>query len=312
MRTIFIINPKAGKGKNIDKLIEAIQNTASQLKHDIEIYKTKAVGDAERYVKNYCKQENDKEIRFIACGGDGTFNEVINGAIGSGKASVGIIPIGTGNDFCRNFENAGVFFSVKAQLRGTPIKCDAIRYTNHINGTQQVRYCANMFNIGFDCNVVDMTAPMKKMPLIAGSVAYALSVFIMLIKKKGADLKIELDGKTCHCGRLLLTSISNGAYCGGGVKSNPSASVNDGYMDINIINNMSRLSFLHKLPYYMKGTHSTLPNIEKLIFNRKCKYAVISPLNGTMRLCTDGEIADAGVVEFEIIHNAFNFIIPEK
>lgn len=312
MKTIFIVNPKAGKGKKTEELINSIKNSAAQLKSDIEIYITKSVGDAEDYVRNYCLRENNSQLRFIACGGDGTFNEVINGAIGNDNAAVGVLPMGTGNDFCRNFKNSGNFSSVKSQLQGIPVKCDAIRYINHLKGNHQIRYCANMFNIGFDCNVADMTASIKKIPFIRGALAYMLSVFIILIKKKGADLKIELDDKMCHCGQILLTSVSNGSYCGGGIKSNPNASINDGFMDVNIIHNISRLSFLQKLPYYMKGTHTKLPNIEKVIENKKCKRAVISPCNGSMRLCTDGEITDASVVEFEIIHNAFNFLIPSK
>ncbi len=84
-----------------------------------------------------------------------------------------------------------------------------------------------MFNIGFDCNVADMTANMKKKPFISGSLAYLLSIFVMLIKKKGAKLLIELDGEKKYCGPLL-TSLANGSYCGGGIKSNPLVSIKDG------------------------------------------------------------------------------------
>ena len=78
-----------------------------------------------------------------------------------------------------------------------------------------------MFNIGFDCNVADMTAKMKKKPLISGSMAYLFSIFAILIKKKGANLKIELDDIVKYEGPLLLTSLANGCFCGGGIKSNP-------------------------------------------------------------------------------------------
>ena len=131
-----------------------------------------------------------------------------------------------------------------------------------------------------------------------------------MIRKKGANLKLELDGTEYHKGPLLLTSIANGSFCGGGINSNPLAEVNDGYINVNVVYNISRMNFLSKLPFYMKGTHIKLKNIEKVIANKKCRKIRITPLNCNMRLCIDGEITDAGKTEFEIVPNALNFIVP--
>lgn len=306
MKTVFIINPKAGSEDKTNQLKEEI----NAVSNDAEIYITKAVGDAERFVREYCKSYGAS--RFIACGGDGTLGEVLNGTALCDGAEVGVIPLGTGNDFCRNFKDIADFKDIEAQINGKPKKCDAIFYRTVSEGKEKAGYCVNMFNIGFDCNVADMTAKMKKKPFISGSLAYLVSIFAILIKKKGANLKIELDGEEKHSGELLLTSIANGCFCGGGVKSNPLADINDGLMSVNIIYNISRLNFLTKLPFYMKGTHINLKNIEKVIFSTKCRKAVITPLDGTMRLCVDGEIINASKTEFEISHNAFNFVVPQK
>jgi diacylglycerol kinase family enzyme len=153
---------------------------------------------------------------------------------------------------------------------------------------------------------------MKKKPFISGSLAYLISIFAILIKKKGANLSLELDGKEKHKGPLLLTAISNGKFCGGGLKSNPLGVINDGFMDINIVYNISRLNFLTKLPFYIKGTHIKLKNIEKVIFSTKCKRIAVTPLNGKMRICVDGEIEDAERTEFEIVQGAFDFVVPSK
>ena len=134
----------------------------------------------------------------------------------------------------------------------------------------------------------------------------------MLVKKKGETLKIETDGVLKHDGELLLTSIANGSYCGGGIKSNPLAKVDDGFININIIKNVSRLKFIKLLPYYMKGTVLELPGIEKIIISEKCKKVTIIPASPKFRLCIDGEIEDAGEIEFEIVHNAFDFVVPSK
>ena len=325
-RNIFIVNPKAGQGKGNEKFTERIRTEADKLGIPVEIYTTAGVGDAEILarqiseevienikceIKENIKEDIKRETRIFACGGDGTLNEVLNGIIGNENISVGVIPIGTGNDFCRNFPEAGDFLDIAAQLNSRSAKCDAIRYSGLLAGRQQSRYCANMFNIGFDCNVVDLTATLKKYPLLAGSMAYLIAVFAILVKKKGANLKIEIDGETKHDGPLLLTAVANGSFCGGGVKSSPMARTDDGLMDINIIYNVKRAEFIKKFPYYSKGTHMELPDISKILYAAQAKKVVISPNEAAMRLCTDGEIVDAGRVEMEVVHEAFRFLIPQ-
>lgn len=303
MKTVFLVNPCAGQGNKAQIIIDRINKVSD---FDCDIYVTQAIGDATRYVREYIK--NSGPARFIACGGDGTFNEVLNGIELCEEAEVGIIPIGTGNDFQRNFD--GLFDDISAQINGNSIRCDAIKYTTETDCGIVTGYCANMFNIGFDCNVADMTASMKKKPFISGSVAYYLSILVNLIKKKGENLKIEIDGEVVHCGKLLLTSIANGCYCGGGIKSNPLASICDGKININIVKNVPRLKFLRLLPSYMKGTFLKIKNIEEILMSVGCKKIAVTPLNGKMRLCVDGEIIDAGKTQFEICHKAFNFVVP--
>ena len=310
MKTIFVINPKAGNGNSVEKLKNSIKEAIEHLKADAEIYLTKSVGDAKIFVDNQCKKYG--AARFIACGGDGTLSEVINGAVEHEGVEIGVMPIGTGNDFCRNFAFQDDFFDAEAQLKGESVKCDAIKYSTYVEGTEKTGYGVNMFNIGFDCNVADMTNVIKKKSSIFGSFAYIISIFVILIKKKGANLKVELDGNVKHKGKLLLTSIANGSFCGGGVMSNPLADVNDGFINLNIIRNVSRLRLLTLLPRYMKVTHIRIKNIEKIILNSRCKKVTVIPENNTMRLCIDGEITDAGKTEFSIVHNAFNFVIPNE
>ncbi|MBQ2614319.1 MAG: YegS/Rv2252/BmrU family lipid kinase [Clostridia bacterium] len=309
MKTIFVVNPKAGQGKEIPRMISAIETTARNLNADVEIYLTKAVGDGTRFVKEYCEQAG--AARFIACGGDGTLNEVLNGVMAFPDCEMGVIPMGTGNDFCRNFGNNHVFWDIAAQIQGKCIPCDAIRYRTWLCGEERAGYGINMFNIGFDCSVADMTAKMKEKPLISGSLAYLVSVFGNLIRKKVTHLKIEIDDEIAYEGALLLTSIANGSYCGGGMKSNPLASVRDGNLNINMIKNVSLLQFLKLLPRYMNGSFLSLPNIEKIISSVTCKKVTITPQSGTMCLCTDGEISDAGRTEFAVISDAFRFVVPQ-
>lgn len=315
MKTIFIINPKAGTGKNLDKRKDEITKMAAELGVEVGFYITKAVGDAEKFARLVCEETKvtnpDEELRLVACGGDGTVNEVLNGIMGYKNAVLGVVPIGTGNDFVRNFPENADFLDIGAQLQGYTMKSDVIKYSGVIDGKAQTRYCINMFNIGFDCNVADLTQTLKTYPLLSGSVAYLAAIVGMLVKKKGANLKVELDGEVVENGPLLLTAVANGGFCGGGVNSAPTASINDGVMDVNVIYDITRTKFLKKFPHYSKGTHMELPDIDDFLLFRQCKEAVITPLDGNMRLCVDGEIVDAGEVKMEMMPLAANVLVPK-
>lgn len=307
MKTIFIVNPKAGKGKNSEELVRKINAVSAEVSADTEVYYTTAVGDASRFVKEYCAKSG--AARFIACGGDGTLNEVVNGAIGYNGVEVGVVPVGTGNDFCRNFTGFD-FTDIKGQIFGESVKCDTIKYTTVVDNEKKTGYAVNMFNIGFDCNVADLMTDIKEKTFFSGSMTYFLSILINLIKKKGANLEVITDGEVKHKGALLLTALANGAFCGGGVNSNPKATVNDGFIDINIIKDVPRHRFITLLPHYMRGTFLRLKNIDKIIFTQKCKQAIIVPNTEKIRISCDGEIYDAGRIEFEIVPEAFDFVLP--
>lgn len=308
MKVVFIINPKAGKRNKVADIVESIKSVSVKLKADAEIYYTKAVGDATRFVENYCEKHG--KARFIACGGDGTLSEVLNGAINCSDAEIGVLPYGTGNDFCRNFKTDCDFKNIEHQILGESVKCDAIKYTTFSEEKEVSGYSVNMMNIGFDCKVADTTNAIKKKFSAVGSVAYFLSILITLIRKKTTNLKIELDGNAVWDGEVLLTCIANGSYCGGGINSNPTASVSDGFISVNIIKNVTRRKFISLLPHYMKGTFLKLRDIEKIILTKKCKKVSVTPYEKKIRMCNDGELTDAYKTEFEVVHNAFSFVIP--
>ena len=248
---------------------------------------------------------------FVACGGDGTLNEVLNGTRGFGNGVISVYPSGTGNDFVRNFPEAGDFKDPSAIVGGYEVLCDAIELSGVMDGKYQSRLCANMINIGFDANVVAKTIDVKKKTPFSGSAAYLAAVAATLIRKKGADLRIVADGETLADGEILLTSLANGSYCGGGVKSNPYASLQDGTIDLSVIRNVSRTKFLKLFPKYQKGVHLELPGIEEIITNLKAKEVTISPFNGTMTVSIDGEICHCQELIIKVIPGTFRFMEPQ-
>lgn len=332
MRHIFIMNPAAGKGKAGKVFLPKIIETSKRMGIDYQIHRTIAPGDAERFVKGRCETrkampEKDDILRFYVCGGDGTLNEVANGAYGYDNVEIAMIPAGTGNDFPRYFGDMKYFEDIEGQILGEARPVDLIRYetviANAVTGSLShdldclfesdpdpvVRYGVNMFNIGLDCSVAEKVSMIKKYPLLPGPLAYGLGVAIVLGKKEGVTLAITLDNGEVHEGGIMLVAIGNGSCCGGGFNGVPRAVVDDGLIDVSIVGNISRRTFLSLIGKYRKGTHLEDPATKSFLTYRKCRSLTIRPVD-TMKLCTDGEISMVGETTFEIVPGGMKFSVP--
>ena len=314
LKHIFVVNPNSGKKKNRVRFFERLEEAAKAAGAEYEIYRTAAAGDGESYVRKLCEryQGTGESLRIYACGGDGTINEVVNGAFGYENVEIGAVPLGTGNDYIRNYGKAADFLDPAKLLAGRSVYSDLIAYRAEYEGKVTEGCCANMFNIGFDCNVVDMTARVKNWPLVGGTLAYMISVAIILIEKKGADLRVIYEDGSEAGGKILLIAIANGCYCGGGVKGVPYSRLDDGLMDVSVVNDISRRFFVTLFPSYSKGVHMEKKGIIKnnvIKYTKEKKLTVIA--NGeSLRLCTDGEITTQKRIEFEVVPDAFRFIVP--
>lgn len=310
MKNYFFINPAAGQGKGAEKLIKEIEEVSHELGLESSIYITKSIHDGEKQARYISEKLGGEKARFVVCGGDGTLNEVINGSRGFDNVTVGVMPTGTGNDWIRNFPEAGDFMSVKAQILGKSVDVDLIKYSGVIDGKFQERYCVNMFNIGFDCNCVAAAGELKKKPLIAGSMAYLLGILSTFIKKDTIGIQVFDGDKKIVDDHVLLCSIANGSYCGGGVYTMPQATIDDGVFDLSIIRDVSRMEFLKLFPSYKAGKHLDIPGIDDVIKVSRHTSLKLIPKAGKFLLCADGEITTAETVEFEIVPKALKFNVP--
>ena len=336
MNYYFFVNPVAGKGKGSEKLVWKIRAAAEKAGVQPVIYQTKGVGDAERRAREIAESlcgagpdpgfDKGSEIaRFYACGGDGTVNEVVNGIAGFPGIAVGIIPTGTGNDTIRNFfsdNHSGEqgyplykedFQNIEKQLAGNVVTIDLMKYRGVIDGVQRERYCVNMFNNGFDCNVVARAAELKKKPFISGSFAYLLAVFQMFVRKKGIALTVSADQREIRSGQMLLCSVSNGSFCGGGIKSSPLSSVCDEVIEINLINDVTRRKFLKLFPKFSQGKHYEMEEAKGIVEMVRCRTARLEPFGAeAFQCCVDGEIAVTTGLEIEVCPGALQMILPHS
>ena len=317
MKYYFVLNPVSGRKDHSNSFLRLIRDTAERLGIDYEIYFTRHSGDADDYIRRVCREsgnicEDSEPLRFYGIGGDGTVNEMVNGAYGFPNVEVGVIPQGTGNDYIRNYGSQRDFTNIEKQILGESVPSDLIRYRAEYKGEITERYCANMFNIGFDCNVVDTTNRVKEWRGFNGSAAYLTSVFMVLAKKKETSLRVEYGDGTLWDGNVLLLSIANGCFCGGGIKGTPRADLRDGLMDVSLVKGgVTRSYFVKLFPKYMKGTHLEDKRTEGVIDYRHEKTLKVTANDESLRLCVDGEISTQKSVEFEVVRDAIRFIVPK-
>ena len=112
IKHVFILNPAAGKREGKESLRSQIEQACLARGVDFVIHVTGQAGEATSFVDAFCTREPDTQLRFYACGGDGTLSETVNGAYGHPNAAVGVIPVGTGNDFVRNFSGKQAFLDI--------------------------------------------------------------------------------------------------------------------------------------------------------------------------------------------------------
>lgn len=298
----FILNPKSGRSRRLQNVEDAIKAACRSRQLSYHIYYTTMVGDATEYVRAMIRHAPDERQRFICIGGDGTINEIVNSAPSHPNAEFGVIPNGSGNDFVRNFTEPKLFTSIEAQIDGDTVPLDLIRCNDY--------YCVNMVNIGFDCAVVKESAKFKRFKWISPGFSYILGVISGLFHRFGTRMRLIFDDGETVDSVLTLTAIGNGGYCGGGFRSCPQALLDDGLMDVVVIRKLSRLSFISLVGSYKKGTYVTKRRAQKYILTRQVPHFRME-FDAPQPICIDGEIKGARTIDFSIVKNGFNFVIPK-
>ena len=314
MKYAFVVNPASGQGKHDNDLIPEIEELiAGNPNRDIKVYYTRGEKDATVLADLIAAEADDKVVIF-ACGGDGTVQEVANGIYGHDNAILGIIPVGSGNDFVRelgkNKHNTGDYRKLRNIFDGIPMKMDLIRMSWIENGEEKSHYITNGINIGFDGNTAILAHDLKRLPLVSGTGSYLLAVASNLAAKKGQKLRITADGKNFHTGELLLATAANGGFCGGGVWSCPRADIHDGLIELLAIKDMTRKRFISLFPKYRAGKLFQIRGLEDFATYTQAKNIIIEPMLGpTMKFVGDGEIFETGVLHIDVMPKAISVLI---
>jgi len=299
MKHLFIVNPVAGGRKNRYKeTIKYIEEVMQGSEENYEIYVTKAPLDACEKIKDTAKDRD--EIRVYACGGDGTFNECVNGAVGLGNVSVACYPCGTGNDFIKTFgEEAKLFKDIKELAGGEIRPIDVI----DCNG----RYCANICSVGIDARIGTDVHKYSRIPIIGGATGYVVSMLVNIIKGITSRLKVRTESERLD-ERFALICGCNGRYYGGGFNPVPDAMPDDGTIDFLIVKEVSIFKFLGTVAKYAAGKYKEVP---ELITHVAGKFMEIES-DREIVVNIDGEAVCDKKITFRMIEKGVNMLFPKS
>ena len=301
MKCFFIVNPKAGEGKS-EGIIRAAVEKLPQ-KADCEVYLTKGVNDASEFVRTCCEKYSTEELRFVACGGDGTVNEVFNGAVGHENAVVTCYPCGSGNDFVKAFGGSEVFSDIAKLVEAKARKIDLLKVGD--------RYSNNVTNFGFDTTVAITINKEREKTGHGNKNAYTKGVVTALIKSMKNTCTVIADGEVLNPdGKCLLCTLANGQYVGGSFKCAPKSKADDGLIDVCLIKPISRLRFVKLLGPYTAGEHLDNEKFSDIIVYRRAKKVEVKAQPG-FAYSFDGEIIYSDRFTVEIAPSAVSFAVPE-
>jgi YegS/Rv2252/BmrU family lipid kinase len=296
-----IVNPNAGHGKG-KKDWERISDLLLKAGISTAVRFTDKKGDAIGFSRDAVTEGFRK---IISVGGDGTLNEIVNGIFlqetcPTTGVTVGMIPVGTGNDWGRMFGIPLVYegaVRVLADNKVMPHDVGTISYFS--SAGQEKRYFINIAGLGFEAVVVRKTNRQKDKGRSSQAV-YLYNLISSLVSYHRPVVNITIDGKTTST-KAFSINVGNGRYCGGGMRQTPDALPDDGLLDITVIKDMGRIEIIKSLKILYDGTILSHPKIDGYRANNlkvTCETALYAE--------ADGESLGHTPAEFGIVPGGIN------
>lgn len=311
---LIIVNPKSASGATRDKW----SLTASEVRAHFGPFSvafTKSQGDGVVIAE---RAANSGRKFIIACGGDGTINEVANGIIQSGKdVELGILPSGTGGDLRRTLVLPLSNREAAVALRTGETKLmDAGRVTFHDHEGETVsRYFLNISSVGLAAAVIKRVKGSKIfdwVPIdgVRGKANFAMSALQEVIGPDAATVRIRIDDGEERTVQTLCLCIANSRFFGGGMMIAPDAKINDGLLDVINVGDMSTAKIIFNAYSLYRGTHLTLNEVKSTLA-KKIEISAADP-GHEIPIETDGEMPGKLPATYEIVPGAIKVRVPRS
>ncbi len=294
---LAIVNPAAGGGRCGRRAPAALEGLR-RAGLEIDERRTSGPSDATRLAREaYAEGYRN----FIACGGDGTGFEVLNGMFPLARANgeqarLGFLPLGTGNAFLREFGPEAQSHAAESLREGRCRRCDVL-VLHHDDGEL---YCINLLGFGFPVDVTVRTAGGLKR---FGPLGYILGVLLTLARIRLHRLSYRLDEGPLEDDPFVQLCISNSRYTANEMLMAPGADIQDGRADLVQVAPMGRLELLRAFPTIFRGTHVELEKVN-------ARQARQIRFEGETRVHTmiDGEIVEIVPRRLEVLQQSLEII----
>lgn len=289
MKTIFLISTKAGSiSSDLDSNIRQIYSKANK---DVQIYKTQY----KDHLRELARSFSDEDCIIYVCGGDGSLNEVASELINK-NAILGLIPLGTANDFSKNFRYDN--FNIEKTLNPKTMYCDIIKVNDF--------YSINILSFGLDTIILANTYKiLEKFPFLKVN-AYLIGILKSIFNFENLDLDIKLnlsDGTVFNIDNsFILGAICNGSYYGGGFNPSPNSNISDGVLELVLAKKMNLFELAKTIPKYKRGTHINHDKIDL--------YSITGgEINSKSEFLAnvDGNIFKSKNIKFDVLKKAIKF-----
>ena len=297
---LAVVNRSAGGGRcgrRADRVIPELRAFGL----DLDVRQPGSAEEASRTVR---EEWSLGRRRFLAVGGDGTVFDVLNGlfpaALGAGhneRPSLGILPLGTGNSFVRDFSPTGSEYSIEALRAGRSRPCDVFR-VDHREGTL---FALGTVSLAFPADVAALVNRRLK-PF--GAVGYILGVFACLSKLRPLSVSLAVDGRGPENLETVLLCAQNNCTVGGSMRMAPTACIDDGEGDLVIAGRVGRVDLLRTFPKIFEGTHIDHPAVSVRRF-RSLRIETA----GDLDVMVDGESLRLGLRGVDVVPGALDLLL---
>jgi diacylglycerol kinase (ATP) len=298
MKTRLIVNPVAGTDSAPDHMLLINERLRTRVGL-MDIVMTVGEGDAARAAESAVRDGYD---HLLVGGGDGTLNEVLNGAArvpgGLGAITLGVIPLGTGNDFATAIGlSEEIDEALTSLLESNPVSVDV--------GQLNDRYFLNVSAGGFVAEVSDAVGPGLK--TVAGKLAYLIGGASVMLDHEPVRARVKSrQGATAEM-QLHMFAVCNSRLVGGGRLIAPNAVIDDGLLDVCLVEAMPTLEFIALLRRISSGEHVTDDRVTyfqttdlDLAFDRRIKVN------------TDGQVLESDRCRYRVLHRALRVLMPQN
>ena len=310
-RHFVVFNPASGRGRG-GKRIDTYRALLDEALDDVTYGATTRAGE-ERDLAERAVEEGYDVI--VAVGGDGTWSNVADRLVASGREDVvlGILPSGTGNDFGRNFgydprnPAEAVRVLAEGQTRAIDVgRVDTLSASEHHPERWETRHFLNLIGFGFDIAVIDAA---KGARFLRGELLYKITALQQLFSFPGLHVRVEPESSDARELHHLMLTVSNGRYFGGGFPIAPHATVDDGYLHACLIGDAPGFTRMKLFNAAERGLHVKSPLVEvvddtafRLRFNEAPRFEM------------DGDVrkSETEVVEVRSMPAALKVLAPAE